>query len=158
MTNDPFAELPATLRSALVRRGFEELTLVQQAVVEARAAGRDLRISSQTGSGKTVAIGMALAEHFGAERAEQAEKASPDGEAPSAPPSGPRRERGGSRTSDGMAHPTALVIVPTRELAAQVRDELDWLYADLGRVRVEVVTGGTSVMGERRALSRGDAR
>jgi ATP-dependent RNA helicase DeaD len=46
------------------------------------------------------------------------------------------------------------VIVPTRELAAQVREELDWLYAGIRGLRVEVVTGGTSIGMERRALSR----
>lgn len=182
MTNDPFAGLPAPLRRALERRGFETLTLVQQAVADARADGRDLRISSQTGSGKTVAIGIALADHFlgadagqpssepsepsdasdaldGAQVEPAAADAPPAVEPPAEPsprpPSGPRRERGGQRTADGRAHPTAIVIVPTRELAAQVREELAWLYDEVGGVRVEVVTGGTSVMGERRALARG---
>lgn len=48
--------------------------------------------------------------------------------------------------------PLALVIVPTRELAAQVQTELSWLLAGL-RVRVVAVTGGTSVPVERRQLS-----
>ena len=52
MTNDPFAQLPAPIRTALERRGFEALTPVQEAVVDARADGRDLRISSQTGDWK----------------------------------------------------------------------------------------------------------
>jgi ATP-dependent RNA helicase DeaD len=47
------------------------------------------------------------------------------------------------------------VIVPTRELAAQVRGELQWLYANLRGLKVEVVTGGTSIEMERRALARG---
>ncbi|HEX2879158.1 MAG TPA: DEAD/DEAH box helicase, partial [Polyangiaceae bacterium] len=59
-------------------------------------------------------------------------------------------------TKRGEAHPEALVIVPTRELAAQVRGELEWLFADLPRkLGVECVTGGTAVFGERRMLSRG---
>jgi len=49
------------------------------------------------------------------------------------------------------------VIVPTRELAAQVRGELQWLYANLRGLKVEVVTGGTSIEMERRALARGPA-
>lgn len=43
------------------RRGFRSLTPVQQAVVQEDIVGRDLRISSQTGSGKTVALGLAIA-------------------------------------------------------------------------------------------------
>jgi len=63
-TNDPFAALPDPISSALSARGFTELTAVQLAVVASESQGRDLRISSQTGSGKTVAIGIALASHF----------------------------------------------------------------------------------------------
>lgn len=141
--NENFAGLPAPIIAALEKQGFENLTAVQRAVHEATSAGRDLRVSSQTGSGKTVAIGLALADHFIA----GVESAS-DG------PKGPRK---GNRTADGAAHPTALVIVPTRELAAQVSQELAWLYAQLRGLTVEVVTGGTSIMLERRALSRGPA-
>jgi ATP-dependent RNA helicase DeaD len=133
MTNtDLFSDLPAPIAAALARRGFTELTAVQRAVVEAEHSGRDLRVSSQTGSGKTVAIGLALAAHF-LER-----------------PIEPQARRSG----DLAAHPRALVIVPTRELAAQVREELKWLFAELPGATVEVVTGGTSILRERIALSR----
>ncbi len=130
--NDLFSDLPAPIAKALADRGFTELTAVQQAVVDAESAGRDLRVSSQTGSGKTVAIGIALASHF----LDRPAEASP-------------------RTAgDSAAHPRALVIVPTRELAAQVREELKWLFAALPGATVEVVTGGTSILRERIALSR----
>jgi ATP-dependent RNA helicase DeaD len=121
-TNDPFAGVPAPLASALRQRGFAELTAVQSAVLEAECEGRDLRISSQTGSGKTVALGIALA------RPLLAQPGSPAG-------------------------PSALVVVPTRELAAQVREELRWLYAEIPGLRVEVVTGGTDLGRERRRLA-----
>ena len=143
-TQENFAGLPAPIIAALTKQGFEDLTAVQRAVLEATSEGRDLRISSQTGSGKTVAIGLALADHFLADDSAAGNESVP---------SGPRK----GRSPDGAAHPTALVIVPTRELAAQVRDELGWLYANLRGFQVEVVTGGTSIMMERRALSRGPA-
>ena len=57
----PFAAVPDTLHAALARKGFEKLTTVQSALLAADDGVRDLRISSQTGSGKTVAIGFALA-------------------------------------------------------------------------------------------------
>ena len=220
MKPEIFADLPAPITAALIRRGFEELTPVQLAVVAAASDGRDLRISSQTGSGKTVAIGLALAEHFlkqagyvppapkpeaaageeavtgfaadavsGAERADAStpevhipaipQSKNPAGATPAAAapgvargyktyaapkgpkgargPRGPKNDRGSRRPKDGAAHPTGLVIVPTRELAAQVSEELAWLYADIADLTVEVVTGGTSVMMERRALARGPA-
>ncbi|MBK7949241.1 MAG: DEAD/DEAH box helicase [Deltaproteobacteria bacterium] len=127
-----FSDLPAPIARALARRGFTELTAVQRAVVEAEHEGRDLRISSQTGSGKTVAIGLALATHFLERPAEPATRA----------------------PGDPAAHPRALVVVPTRELAAQVREELRWLFAELPGATVEVVTGGTAIGRERIALSR----
>ncbi len=146
LTNDPFAALPAPIASALTDRGFKELTAVQRAVLEAESTGRDLRISSQTGSGKTVAIGIALASHF----LEGLGSSGSGVDSKGAFPKSPSRK---SRTP--AARPTALVIVPTRELAAQVQSELKWLYANLRGLRVEVVTGGTSIGGERRALARG---
>ncbi len=56
----PLQAAPEALRAALEKRGFERLTPVQEAVANADDGKRDLRISSQTGSGKTVAIGFAV--------------------------------------------------------------------------------------------------
>ncbi|WP_438022807.1 DEAD/DEAH box helicase [Sorangium sp. So ce233] len=127
--------LPAPLAGALARRGFTSLTAVQQAVLAPELAGRDLRVSSQTGSGKTVAIGLALAPRLERAVAERAAAASPEG----AP-----------RTT---AAPAAVIIAPTRELAAQIAGELGWLLAPLG-ARVACVTGGTSFGAEARSLRR----
>ncbi|MBN2196925.1 MAG: DEAD/DEAH box helicase [Polyangiaceae bacterium] len=57
----PFSLVPEPLPAALVARGFSALTDVQRALLAADAQDRDLRISSQTGSGKTVALGFLLA-------------------------------------------------------------------------------------------------
>jgi ATP-dependent RNA helicase DeaD len=120
--SDPLAGVPGPLASALRRRGFPGLTAVQQAVLEAACEGRDLRISSQTGSGKTVALGIALA--------------------------GPLLARPGAPVG-----PSALVVVPTRELVAQVREELGWLYAEVPGLRVEGIAGGSDLARERRRLA-----
>ena len=84
----PFEGLAKPIRKALAKRGFTELTEVQSAVLASGAVDRDLQISSQTGSGKTVALGMVLAPRL-------LEAAAAGGAA---------------RTL------SALVIVPTREL------------------------------------------
>ncbi|WP_437284887.1 DEAD/DEAH box helicase [Sorangium sp. So ce406] len=133
--DSPIDALPAPLAGALARRGFTSLTPVQQAVLAPELAGRDLRVSSQTGSGKTVAIGLALAPRLERAVAERAAAASPEG----AP-----------RTT---AAPAAVIIAPTRELAAQIAGELGWLLAPLG-ARVACVTGGTSFGAEARSLRR----
>jgi ATP-dependent RNA helicase DeaD len=121
-----FANLPPVLGEALAARGYVEPTPVQAAVLEPGAAGRDLVVSAQTGSGKTVAFGMAMAP----------ELLRPDGMA----------ELGG--------HPLALVIAPTRELALQVSRELVWLYGQAG-ARVATCVGGMDPSKERRSLQGG---
>jgi superfamily II DNA/RNA helicase len=50
--------------------------------------------------------------------------------------------------------PSGLVLVPTRELAAQVRDELEWLGAGR-RLRVATVYGGVGFETQRSKLRRG---
>lgn len=133
-TPDPFAALPGPLKRALEARGFESLTPVQTAVLEAEAEGRDLQISSQTGSGKTVALGFVLASHL-------VEKARADQASESSAP----RPKG----------PVALIIVPTRELATQVCSELRWLLSEIPNASVASVTGGTPIFRDRQVLSRG---
>lgn len=124
----PFPPLPAPLSRALEARGYAEPTPVQAAVLEAATAGRDLLVSAQTGSGKTVAFGLAFAPQLLPE--EGAERIGPPGP------------------------PLALAIAPTRELALQVRNELAWLYAETG-ARVTACVGGTDMRAERRALDAG---
>lgn len=120
------AGIPEPLARAMGRRGFVALTSVQSAVLEANSEDRDLRISSQTGSGKTVAIGLALAHHL------------------TVSPSDGSSRRG----------PSVLVLVPTRELAMQVREELSWLFEGVRGLAIDVVMGGTSIGLERRSLAR----
>ncbi len=116
------------LASALARQGYETLTPVQLAVLEGRAEGHDLLVSAQTGSGKTVAFGLAIAPTL-------------LGEADAQVFAQPER-------------PLGLVIAPTRELALQVERELAWLYADAGAVMASCV-GGMDMRKERRQLERG---
>ena len=125
-------QAPAGLGGALRAAGFQQFTAIQQAVLQPELAERDLRISSQTGSGKTVALGLLLSSAVA-----EASEARP---APKSPKS-------------RAAAPVALLIAPTRELAGQLGRELTWLYAPL-RTRVVVVTGGTSVMQERTQLQK----
>ena len=50
------------LHKALTERDYTDPTAVQEAVLEPGAMGRDLLVSAQTGSGKTVAYGLAIAD------------------------------------------------------------------------------------------------
>lgn len=123
-----FPALPAPLEAALAEREYSAATPVQAEVLEPRAEGRDLLVSAQTGSGKTVAFGLAMAGQLLDDAG-----------------------RIGYATT-----PRALVITPTRELALQVSRELEWLYARTG-ARVATCVGGMNPSAERKALSSGPA-
>jgi ATP-dependent RNA helicase DeaD len=120
---------PAThpaLSRALAEREYTTPTPVQKAVVEREAEGRDLLVSAQTGSGKTIAFGMAMAGTL----LEGADALGPAGD------------------------PLALIIAPTRELALQVQRELAWLYHYAG-ARIVSCVGGMDPGRERRELHDG---
>ncbi|MDE8349777.1 MAG: DEAD/DEAH box helicase [Acidocella sp.] len=118
-------ENPA-LQRALVARGYTEPTAVQLAVLEHDAEDRDLLVSAQTGSGKTVAYGLAFASTI----------------------------LGDEERLPAAGAPLVLVIAPTRELAIQVHGELTWLYAQAGG-RVVSCVGGMDAREEARALNAG---
>ena len=113
------------LRGALTARGYDSPTPVQAAILAADAAGRDLMVSAQTGSGKTVAFGLALA---------------------------PTLLGDAQRFTPGPVR--ALVIAPTRELALQVSRELTWLYAPTG-AKIVACVGGMDIRREAWDLSKG---
>ena len=119
-----FAAAHPLLAEALAKRGFAALTDVQSAVLNEDCHDQDLLVSAQTGSGKTVAFGLSMAEQL----------------------------LGPDTQNDFSSQPPALIITPTRELALQVKKELDWLYAATDLVLVSAV-GGMDIRNERRALS-----
>ena len=57
-----FPELNPSLLRALAAKDYNDPTPVQKAVLRPEAAGRDLLVSAQTGSGKTAAYGLLLGE------------------------------------------------------------------------------------------------
>lgn len=119
-------DIATPLAAALASKGYDSLTPVQRAVLAPEVAGRDVLVSAQTGSGKTVAFGLAIAPEVlaGSDRLLPAET------------------------------PLALAIAPTRELASQVARELAWLYGDAG-AQIATCVGGMDYRTERRALARG---
>ena len=121
--------LPTTsppLARALAERNYDQLTPVQTSVLAPTALDRDLLVSAQTGSGKTVAYGLAMAKDI---------------------------LRGADRFARAAA-PLALIVAPTRELALQVQRELAWLYQYTG-ARVVSCVGGMDPRREQRELAAG---
>jgi ATP-dependent RNA helicase DeaD len=121
-----FLTSSSPLARALAERNYDKLTPVQTAVLAEDAVGSDLLVSAQTGSGKTVAYGLAIADNLleGAERFERA------------------------------AAPLALIVAPTRELALQVHRELSWLY-QYAEARIVSCVGGMDPRREQRELADG---
>ena len=121
-----FQNVAPALAAALANRGYEALTPVQESVLNDAPSDADLLVSAQTGSGKTVAFGLALAPTI----------------------------LGDKPTLGAPSAPIALAIAPTRELALQVKEELTWLYKDAGAQTASCV-GGMDPRTERRTLERG---
>lgn len=121
-----FSNVRPALSATLTARGYTDLTPVQEAVIAPKLDAADLLVSAQTGSGKTVAFGLALAPTLLGE------------------------ENRFARTRS----PLAVVIAPTRELAMQVKRELEWLYKETGALLATCV-GGMDMRAERKALARG---
>ena len=121
-----FDGVAPALGEALADRGYETLTPVQTAMLDPDLVGKDLLVSAQTGSGKTVAFGIAAAADM----------------------------LGEQDRLDRADLPLMLVIAPTRELALQVKRELEWLFAKAG-AKIASCVGGMDMRDERRALSQG---
>jgi len=114
------------LNHALTKRGYTDLTPVQEAILDPELRDADLLVSAQTGSGKTIAFGLSLAPTL----------------------------LGDAEKFEYSPVPLALVVAPTRELALQVKSELEWLYAVTG-ASVSSCVGGMDIREERRSLQRG---
>ncbi len=122
-----FADLgvSAPLCAVLVRRGIAAPFPIQAATLPDALAGRDVAGKAPTGSGKTIAFGLVIA-------------------ARAATLGAPRPRR-----------PRALVLVPTRELAAQVQGELAALVDERAYGPVVAVYGGVGYGPQRKLLARG---
>ena len=101
---------------ALARRSIEIPFSIQALVLPDALAGNDVLAKSPTGSGKTIAFAVPIAQ----------------------------------RLEPGDARPSALVLVPTRELATQVAEELEHVGRSRG-LKVAAVYGGTSVSAQGKA-------
>jgi len=112
MTFESLGLNPQILKS-LSEAGYTAPTPVQEQAIPAAIAGRDLLVSSQTGSGKTAAF-MLPALHKLTDLPPEA----PQGKTPNQAAQSARSR--GERPRFKAAQPKMLVLTPTRELALQV--------------------------------------
>ncbi len=116
---------PALLR-ALARQGYENPTAIQAEAIPLALAGHDLLAGAQTGTGKTAAFALPLLERMF--------------------PNGQRNGHSG--------RPRALILTPTRELAAQVAESLRTYGREVG-VRASLIFGGVGMQPQVESLRRG---
>jgi ATP-dependent RNA helicase RhlE len=123
----PFSNLGLTevLRRAVAEQGYQSPTPIQTQAIPAVLAGRDLLAAAQTGTGKTAAFTLPLLQRLMQQR--------------------------GARSSRA---PRALVLTPTRELAAQVGESVR-VYGKHTPVRAAIVFGGVGMQPQVDALRRG---
>ena len=109
----------------LARLGYQEPTPIQAQAIPAVLRGTDLLARAQTGTGKTAAFGLPMIERLVAAR---------DGARP--------------------RHPRGLVLVPTRELAAQVHRALS-TYGAPAQLRITAIFGGVGMGAQVQSLKHG---
>jgi ATP-dependent RNA helicase RhlE len=117
--------LSPTACASLERLRYDTPTPIQNKAIPLVLSGVDVLARAQTGTGKTAAFGLPMIDRLLARSA-----------------------------SARHATPRALVLVPTRELAAQVYESLS-TYSAAARLRVVAIYGGVGMGGQIQALRRG---
>ena len=120
--------LSAELLRAVTEQGYTEPTPIQAQAIPVVLSGRDLLGAAQTGTGKTAGFTLPLLQ---------------------------RLTTGANTSASPARHPIrVLILVPTRELAAQVQDSVR-AYGRFVKVRSTVVFGGVGFNPQADELRRG---
>ena len=148
-----FAEigLNETLLKALSSSGYTQPTPVQAQAIPAALDGRDLMVSSQTGSGKTAAFMLPALHRFALQ---ERPAAAPVPRRTSNQERQSARSRGHDRPRFQPAQPKMLVLAPTRELALQVTAAADKYAGQLRRLKAVAILGGMPYPKQMELLSR----
>ena len=125
MSFDTLGLAPNLLR-AVHEQGYTAPTPIQARAIPEILAGHDLLAAAQTGTGKTAAFTLPMLHKL-----------------QSAVP------------SEGRRHVRVLVLVPTRELAAQVEESVRTYGKHLPAIRTTLIFGGVSINPQIDALRRG---
>jgi len=117
--------LSEPLLRAVADLKYETPTPIQRTAIPAILRGRDVWASAETGSGKTAAFMLPIIEALSASR------------------------------KDSLADARALVLVPTRELAAQIEHSIRGFQRYLPPLKTCLVAGGVSINPQLMALRGG---
>jgi ATP-dependent RNA helicase RhlE len=120
--------LAAPLARAVAEMGYETMTPIQEQAIPVVLEGRDVMGAAQTGTGKTAAFALPLLQ---------------------------RMMKHENASTSPARHPVrALVLLPTRELADQVAQQVK-LYAKYTNLRSAVVFGGMDMKPQTAELKKG---
>lgn len=120
--------LSANLLKAVKACGYKNLTPIQQQAIPLIKAGHDILASAQTGTGKTAAFSLPLIDKIAGENA--------------------------NRDIDSGSVIRALILTPTRELAAQVADNIA-TFSEFLPVKSGVIFGGVNMPPQTKMLKEG---
>ncbi len=126
--NSVFDSIDKRIKEAIAELGYTEPTPIQEKAIPSLLEGRDLIGCAQTGTGKTAAFLLPILNAL----------VSPEGAAI-------KRKTG---------HPLALVLSPTRELTAQIRENLV-KYAKNTKIRSACLFGGVNQCSQVKDIRRG---
>ena len=120
--------LSEPLARAVAEMGYETMTPIQEQAIPVVLEGKDVMGAAQTGTGKTAAFALPLLQ---------------------------RMMKHENASTSPARHPVrALVLLPTRELAVQVAEQVE-LYAKYTNLRSAVVFGGMDMKPQTLALKQG---
>jgi len=120
--------LAPQLARAVSEMGYETMTPIQEQAIPVVLEGRDVMGAAQTGTGKTAAFALPLLQ---------------------------RMMKHENASTSPARHPVrALVLLPTRELAVQVAEQVK-LYAKYTNLNSAVVFGGMDMKGQTAELKKG---
>ncbi len=120
--------LSAELLRAIAEQGYTEATPVQAQAIPLILEGRDIRAGAQTGTGKTASFALPMLQRLSA--------------------------HANNSTSPAMHPVRALILTPTRELAAQVEESVR-IYGKYLPLKSAVVFGGVSISTQIKAMQSG---
>ncbi len=116
--------LRSELLKAINTKGYKTATPIQAGTIPGILKGKDVLAGAQTGTGKTAAFALPLLQVLS------------------------------EKSQRGKRHPRALILTPTRELAAQILDFIN-SYGESLTVRSTVVFGGVSIKPQMNKLRKG---
>jgi len=146
MTFESLGLHPSIIK-ALTDSGYTAPTPVQEQAIPAAIAGKDLLVSSQTGSGKTAAFMLPALHKFASMPPAAPGAKTPNQESQAA-------KARGDRPRFRPAQPKMLVLTPTRELALQVTTATDKYCAHMRRLKAVSILGGMPYPKQMQLLSR----